>query len=52
MCSPEKPPHTPKVALSFSAELRNVINERNILTSRTRKKGILEIWLPRFIVTY
>lgn len=40
MCSPDKAPQTPKVALSFSAELRHVINERNILTSRTRKKGI------------
>lgn len=31
-------PSTPKASIEFSLELKKVINERNILTSKTRKK--------------
>lgn len=32
-------PRTPETPLSFSRELRQVLQERNLLTAKTRNKG-------------
>lgn len=34
-------PRTPETPLSFSRELRQVLQERNLLTAKTRNKGML-----------